>query len=219
MTVESVLSARSLWFMDMRGLNPRGRNLYRLIGPLLSRWYGFTEPTEFDESKGVQFIGGEFSPSEKGTDMTGVNITLFADGIVAQTCTTTNDGDLFLGRGLERLAKDGIITYGPDMVRRKRYATEFVVKPMKPLRPLPNFSALYKLLAEIICPGDAMYADFEVSGLVFDIDPTLPRRQVPFTFQRRLGAEFQENLYYSHGPFSNEQHEQVLDELEKALGG
>ena len=217
MTIETVLSARSIWFMDMRGLNPRGRNLYRLIGPLLNQWYGFTEPKEFDENKGVRYREGEFSPSEKGTDMTGVAVTIYSDGMVAETSTTTTDADLGLGRALERLAKEGIITYRPEMVKRKQYATELVVRPRQPLKSLATFSALYKLLLELVYPQHANNVHFETAGFVFDVDPTFLQRQVAFTFQRRLGVSWEENLYYSHGPFSSEQHALVLDELERAL--
>ena len=219
MTIETVLSAKSLWFMDMRGLNPRGRNLYPLIGPLLKQWYGFTEPTEFDENKGIQYRGGEFSPSGQNTDITGIAVTLYSNGLVAETCTTTADTDLWLGSALEHLAKERIIVYRPEMVKRKQYATELVVRPRQPLKPLETFSALYRLLVELIYPQYADNVHFETAGFVFDVDHTFPHRQVSFTFQRRAGVAWEENLYYSHGPFSNEQHQLVLDKLEKALLG
>jgi hypothetical protein len=216
MKVETVISARSIWLLEMRHLNPRGRNLYRLIGPRLYALYGFKEPSDFDEVKGVQYIGGEFSPSGSNNDLTGITVTVFNDGIVAQTCTSTDDSDSFLSRTLEQLAKDNYIAYSPEMVKRKQYATEFIVRPEVPIAPIQQFNPLYRLLSEIIYPQQPS-AQFEVSSLIFDTDPTLPKRQVPFTFQRRANTPFEETLYYSHGPFSSEQHMLVLNELEKGL--
>ena len=147
--------------------------------------------------------------------MTGIAVTVFNDGVVAESWTNTNDTDLFLTRVLQQLAKDGIIAFNPDWIKHKRYATEFVVRPEAPLKPLPNFSNLYKTLAEIVYPNTS--ARFETAGLVFDVDFSFPGRQVSFTFQRRVKAPFEENLYYSHGPFSNAQHERILDELERLI--
>jgi hypothetical protein len=216
MKVETVLSAKSIWLLEMRHLNPRGRNLYRLIGPRLNFLYGFKEPTELDEVKGVQYTGGEFSPSGSNADLTGVNLTIFNDGIIAQTSTSTDDSDSFLSRTMELLAKDSFIAYDPKMIKRKQYATELVSRPEVPIKPLQHFENLYKLLAETVYPQQPG-AQFETSTLIFDIDLALPKHQVPFTFQRRAGTTFEENLYYSHGPLSFEQHLRVLNELEKAL--
>jgi hypothetical protein len=101
------------------------------------------------------------------------------------------------------------------MVKRKRYASEVLVRPATSLEPLPNFASLYKLLAEVVYPQSPV--QFETAGLVFDVDFALPNKQASFTFQRRFGVPREENLYYSHGPFSSEQHERVLNELEKLL--
>jgi hypothetical protein len=202
--------------MDMKLLNPRGRNLYPLIGTALARTYGFTAPGEYDEQKGVPYLGGEFSPTEAGTDVTGVKLMIFHNGIVAQTSTTTRDTDLFLERMLKMLTHDKIVAFRPEMVKQKWYATELVVRPSVPLRALADFNVLYKGLKEMVYPDNAE-AQFEIAGFVFDVDQALPRKQVPFTFQRRIGFESSENLYYSHGPFSTEQHQRVLKTLEACL--
>ena len=217
MRIETVLSAKALWWMDMLSLNPRGRNLYKIIGPRLTNWYGFSTPTEFDESKGVDYVGGEFSPSGKDGDDTGVLFTVYGDGIIVSTSTTTDDADLFLSRTLERLEQEGVIKYHPAMVKKKRYSTEFVVHPERPIKLLEALGGLYRLLGEIVYPGSDGSGEFSLTSLAFDVDPSFPRRQIPFTFQRRAGVEFHEELYYSQGPFTNEQHERVLNELEKAL--
>lgn len=58
-----------------------------------------------------------------------------------------------------------------------------------------------------------------VSGLLLDADFLVPDRQIPFRFERREGFPASENLFYSHGPLSNDHHQQVLDAIEEALTG
>ncbi|MEX2304505.1 MAG: hypothetical protein WD733_26420 [Bryobacterales bacterium] len=213
MTIQTVVSAKSLWFGDVRQLNPRGINLYRLIVPLAQQWFGFTPPTEFDEEKGVRFSGGEFSPSGHGGDTIGIDITIYNNGIMATSTTNTDDTDLFIDLVLARLAKEGVVTYRPEMFRKKQYASEIVTHFDKQLA-IPAFDRVCQLLSRFAYSSTLHFA---TGGLVFDTDPTMPGRQAPFRFERRVGASLSENLYYSHGPLKTNDHIAVLEAIEEAL--
>jgi hypothetical protein len=213
MKIETVITARSLWYADMRQFNPRGRNLFPLIEPLLKDWFGFTPPQEHDKEKGVKFVGGEFSPSGRKDDSIGIEATLYNNGIVASGRTTTDDTDLFLEHVLVRLAKGGVIEYRPEMIRRRQYASEIIAVTDKELI-FPAFDKVCALLSGAVDGGKQ---EFTVAGLLCDIDQVVPSRQIPFRFERRANTPFSENTYYSHGPLKTQDHIAVLDAIEEAL--
>ena len=213
MKIETIISAKSIWLFDLRTINPRGRNLYRIIIPILQQWYGFVPPTEIEEEKGVRFAGGEFSPSGRGDDMTGVEIVIYNDGVVATCATSTEDSDAFLELVCVRLAKEGIISYSPELVSKKQYVSEVFARSDKPLS-LPQLNPVYNVLSKFIGLNEVQLS---WSSLKLDVDPTVASRQVTFKFERRASKSFDQNLWYSHGPLTTTQHQAVLNAIEVAL--
>ena len=213
MKIETIISAKSIWLFDLRTINPRGRSLFRVIVPALQQWFGFVSPTEFDEEKGVRFAGGEFTPSGRGDDMTGVEIIVYNDGVVATCTTSTEDSDSFLESACSRLAKEGIITYRPEIVGKKQYASEVIARSDKSLQ-LPQLNSVYNIMSDYVGVDNSLLSWWSIK---LDVDPKTSRRQVPFQFERRANTPFEENLWYSHGPLTTVQHKAVLDAIEAAL--
>jgi hypothetical protein len=211
-----VLLAKSIWIINMRAINPKGLNLYRVIVPKLKEWYGFEEPKEFDEQKGVKFTGGEVALSENSRDKIGVALTIYNDGTVVETTTSTDDADLFTDHVATRLAKEGYIQYSPGLVRKRQYSSEIEAYPDSNLLLLSKLEPFCRALTEAIYPSQPG-AFVTPSSLLFDADPTSPGKQIPFKFERRLGVPFSENLYYSHAPLRTQQHIEMLSLLESAL--
>jgi hypothetical protein len=219
--IENIISAKSSWFMDVRKLNPRGRNLYKVIIPQLLQWYGFTAPKEpFDENAGVQFVNGEFSPSEDGRngDLTGVSVTVYFNGLLAQTSTSTEESDRFIGQALARLFKEGIIDFDLSFVKSRRYQSELVVRSERPIK-LPGLQKFCSTLTSMAYP-ESNESMFETSGIIFDTDVEtlgLNRKRPQFTLERKIDVPWSENLYYSQAPLQTQQHINALDELEGML--
>lgn len=213
MTIETILTARSLWYVDMRQLNPRGRNIFPLIAPLLQEWYGFTPPREHSLEKGVTFAGGEFSHSGQRADAIGIEVTFYHDGLVASSRTSTGDTDLFLDDALGKLAQESIVDYRPRTIKRKLYSSE-IVSSFERRLAIPALERVCQLLSQTVYGGNH---GFEAAGLIFDIDQAASGRQIPFRFERRANAPFSENTYYSHGPLKTPDHIAVLRTLEEAL--
>src|SRR5713226_2872094 len=111
-----VLLAKSIWLIHMRRVEHSGRNLARAVSALLKQWYNFEEPKAFDvdDPKGVEFKGGEFTTPDNRK--IGVIVTVYNDGEVVQTATSTDDGDAFMEHTMKLLASEGLIEYSPDMV-------------------------------------------------------------------------------------------------------
>jgi hypothetical protein len=83
MVVEPVLAARSSWFTNLRALNISGRKLHRRLGPLLKQWWGFDQPPERDEPRGVVYTNGEFNPSGATEDVIGTELAVYPDRLLA----------------------------------------------------------------------------------------------------------------------------------------
>src|SRR5580704_17868259 len=98
MQLLSVGLARSIWLFDINELNPTGKSIFPDILAWLGEEYCFqTFPraiAEIDkEKKGYLFKTGEF---QTGADTINVNLSIFGDGIVAETWASTGKGDSFL---------------------------------------------------------------------------------------------------------------------------
>jgi hypothetical protein len=221
MKIDSVISAKSLWFMNLRQLNPRGRNLYKVIIPQLVQWYGFIEPKEpYDENVGVQFLNGEFSPTQDGRsgDLAGVSVTLYFNGVLAQTSTSTDDADRFIDQALSRLVKEGSIAFQPSFVKSRRYQSEVLARAERSLT-FPDFTKFCSILTEMAYP-ELHQSAFGTTGVIFDTDPEplgQNRKRPQFSLERKIDLPWSENLYYSQAPLSTQQHANALDELEVIL--
>jgi len=214
MIIETVIASKALWSFDLRSLNPRGRNLNPALASKLTQWYGFQAPTEFDYEKGVTFTGGEFSPTERGDDFTGIELTIYNTGALATTCTSTDDADRFIELAYARLAKEDLLAFRPEIIKRKQYSSELIARSIGQLQ-IPKLDPVYALISQLIYNGKA---DLSFNTLWLDSDQISTQwKQGPFKFERRAGVSFRDNLWYSHGPFSTQQHQQVLDEIERAL--
>src|SRR5205085_2526183 len=100
--------ARSTWFFDIDTLNPRGRAIFPSVIALLKEYYGFQKvpqsATDFDETKGLAFKQGAL----RGTSGLGINVelTIYGDGISANTFSSTRDTDKFIEDAMTRLTRD-----------------------------------------------------------------------------------------------------------------
>jgi hypothetical protein len=220
--IENVISAKSSWFMDTRKLNPRGRNLYKVIIPQLVQWYGFTEPKEpYDENHlGVQFLNGEFSPTQDGRsgDLAGVSLTVYFNGVLAQTSTSTEDADRFIDQALARLAKEGLIAFHLGFVKNRRYQSEVLARAERHIK-FPDFAKFCSTLTKMAYP-ESKESAFSSTGIIFDTDPEplgIHRKRPQFSLERKIDVPWSENLYYSLAPLSTPEHAQALDELEGIL--
>jgi len=231
MQLLSVLMARSIWLIDIRDLNPRGRELrFTLFAELANKYdfsrypydrdddeddYFVTMPTE--KEPGYKFIDGQFRKSN-GEVIT-INLNIFDDGLVAETRSSTQDCDAFLEEVLQWAAQNHGIVYRPDMVRSKARVSELHVRPSHVLSNLNSQLARFaeRLSSLVSISGGTI--PFEVSGLTLAPDPTLNPRPSPFIFERAVGIPLSDNRFYTRAPLDTDQHLELLEELGIILQG
>ena len=98
MQLISVGVARSIWLFDINDLNPKGKNILPDLLIWLGEKYNFQNfPKSLadldQEKKGYLFKTGEFQTDEHAIQ---VNLSIFGDGVVAESWASTEKSDLFL---------------------------------------------------------------------------------------------------------------------------
>ena len=205
--------ARSIWLVDLNDLNPRGK----AVGIDLIEWlkdtYQFSkvprDVNDLDETKGLYFAGGRF---QVGAEAFMVELRTYSDGFVADTRESTESTDLFLADVFESATKKFGLPYRADMIRNKLYVSELIVRTDKSLGGInPNL----RNFAEKLTKATGDKSPVQVSGLSFwsETNPST----LHFRFERKWGAGFSENRYYSRAPLSTVKHQELLNALEEAL--
>ena len=219
MKLLAVKQARSIWLISQIDLNPRGRNLLSLIPGIVSN-YKFQvfpiKPEDFDLSKGVKFFGGIFQKDSQ-TEIN-VDLTVFVDGFIADTRSSTQDSDAFLDELLTSATTElGLVPY-KEVLRTNSYLSELLVQTDKSLNTLnPKLERFAKRLTSLIEGHDHHPIAFETYAIALWTNPTITLPPGPFRFQRADDIPFSENRYHSIAPLQTEIHIELLTEFESIL--
>lgn len=222
MRLLSIKQARSIWLVNLVDLNPRGLNLITLIQPIVEKYKFLVFPTTpkdlgFDkETKEIKFSGGSFKKDSQHN--IGIELTLFNDGLVADTRSSTRDSDSFLDDLLKWISGEFDLVPYEEVLRSKVYVSELWVQTDKSLNSLnPKLENFAKKITSLIEGYSHDSISYETSGVTFWTDPTVINPPNPFRFERIIDRPFAENRYYSAAPLQTEIHLELLDELESIL--
>jgi hypothetical protein len=215
MDLLSVQRARSIWLFDIDDLNPRGKNLGTNLIDWLKGAYQFTRVpaslTDLDETKGLYYAGGKFTVRGEPID---VELRIYSDGFVGDTRSSTEDTDAFLSHVLLSAAKEFVLPYSPEIVRRRLYVSEMTVRCAKHLATVnPKLADFAGKLTQAV--GAKSPLELASIGFWPDILPN-PSASV-FRFERKWGAEFSDIRYYTRAPLQTAKHLEILQQLEDAL--
>ncbi|MGA7579062.1 MAG: hypothetical protein ACLQUW_13960 [Desulfobaccales bacterium] len=218
MKLLSVNLARSLWFGRTQDFNPRGVNLYPIITPLLIESYKFVKVPSaieaIDDSKGITYGAGEFVNQEGNPVF--VSLTIFPDGLVADTRSSTKDSDDFLEELMIRFSVELKLPHYKDIITRKNYLSQLHVKTEISLPSInPALKEIANYLTENISGMGKVH--FEVGGIHFWPEQSVVPRPASFIFERLLNIPFAEDSYYSGAPLQTDKHLELLKKLEVIL--
>ena len=217
MKLLSINLARSLWFCPIEELNPRGKSLYNIIPYLIDKYKFkvFPSGNEIpDATKGIKFDDGEFLTS--GNELISINLTIYTDGLVADSRFSTDESDAFLTDVLMNLHRDFSFPHFELIIRRIGYVSQLYVNNDKSLELLnPKLKKISEYLSNNVKGfGEIL---FELGGISFWPDQTNIIKPFGFTFERVLNVAFSENRYYSAAPLQTDKHLNLLDMIEIAL--
>jgi hypothetical protein len=231
MELLTILNAKSIWQIETKHLNPRGRNIEKDLIEWLKNRYQFQKyPTLpiADPDKGIEFGGGTFeteSPEGK-KEKYYVDLTIFNDGLIANTRASTKISDQFLLQALTFASIELDLVFKTEMISKILYLSELEVRLNKPLWSLsPNLKHFADKLRKAYpserasdpVPRSAQKTEFEFASIAFWPDPSLSRwRPSPFQIERRLNSE-SGDIYYSRSSHETESHLKLLEEFEEIL--
>ena len=210
MNLLAVGCARSIWLFQIYDWNACGRSLNPIYFALMEKYKFSKYPKlqEIDWQKGIKFEDGIFV--NRADEELGVNLTIYNDGLIADTRSSTIDSDYFLEQLLGFLTSD----YGfPDyqtVLRKKAYASELFVTLERPVDSInPKLGAFAKRLSSLL-PEEGI--EFRPSiNLV--TDPGRASATLAFRLEPAIGFPFSENCYYTLAPVPTDVHLNLLNEL------
>ena len=216
MKLLSINLARSIWLGQILDFNPKGIKLDNVLSLFLLETYRFKNYpplTEiWDLSKGIVFGEGEFKID--GEHPINVNLTLYNDGIIADTRSSTYDSDAFLDDAFNRFAEVFKSPTLQSIVSENLYLSQVYISTDKTIETLnPKLKRISKFLMQNV--GGAI--NYQTGGVSFWADQTSTRKPGPFTFERTVNVPFSDNRYYSAAPLQTDKHLELLDELERIL--
>jgi hypothetical protein len=216
MQLSAVLLARVLLFIESLDLNPQGKTYYPdLVEGIVEkcRFMKFPQKLEdFDESKGVEFVGGRWG------DVTIEAFKIFNNGLQLDTRVSTSESERVLREALAWASSNYGIIYHPKMVARRLYVSNLTFHTDVPIlgtadSPVSRLAHRAQVAMAEMRGDDTRWAP-TILTMNSDIWPRKPLH-APFTIQRRAEAAFGENKYYSEAPLPTDFHISLLEEFEK----
>lgn len=137
--------------------------------------------------------------------------------MVAETWASTEIADSFLQDVLNGAIERFGLTFRPEMVRKRQYVSELVV------RLDPALTGLNERFANFCNLLDSLFSKhhlppFELTGIVCAQDTSATAYKPPgFIVERKHGIPFSENRYWSRSPLPTKDHLLAINEFEKFL--
>lgn len=223
MQLLTVIAARAVWLFPLLDINPRGKAVTSELIDWLKATYYFqkypSSPLDFDpQTKTLTFAEGKFKSGYEASgkeQYVAIDLSIYTDGVVANTRSSTRDSDKFLDETIRSAVKELNLVY-PENIRKKLYYSEIDVRLDRPMHYLNP--KLEKLAAKISSVrGDTDLTAFEFSGVSFLPDPKAQAIVSGFSIERKVNTEWSENRYYSRAPLQTDDHLRLLEEFEGLL--
>jgi len=210
--------ARSIWVFDFNLLNPKGLSIQPIIDKLTEK-YKFAKapknPLDYDDQKVLGFKSGTFINS-KGTTIL-ITFSIYSDGFVAETMSSTDDSTDFLVEVSDWIRKDYGLALPSDI--KKAYVSQIDFEWDTPFVQLnPGLKKFLNSIDACVKPIDGKPRHFDLAGLSFwTEDATKPTAPAIIKFERKLSASFASNHYFSQAPMETQSHIDLLKELGQLL--
>lgn len=217
MKVIAVPLARCMWLIDFDKVNPRGRSLLDALNGIAKRYRFSKFPShllDYGKEGGLSFLSGTFA--KDGIDLR-VGLTVFNNGIQADTLSSTDDAESLLEDVRNLLEKEFNLPIDDEEIIRRSYQSQLDVTPNKDLIIVkPPIQQLADRLTSEAVPIHGKPKQFFLGGFaMFSEDVGKEGAAVPFRFERKWGTDFEKNIYFTQAPVRTSQHLAILDELEK----
>ncbi len=218
MKLQSVSLARSIWLFPVLALNPGGKSLRTILRALIDKCQFLGHPATPEQwtSNELKFENGVFL-TPRG-DEVGVSFSLYKDGLVADTRSSTDDATAFLRHVLEWVHREhGLVHYESlTTPRTQRYISAVYVTCDYPIdTAMPKLQVFTSAVAESTSSRRGSGA-MQFTGFTIGQDPAEAKGDNwEFKFERVVDAPFSENRFYSWAPCQTDTHLELLSKLEE----
>jgi hypothetical protein len=215
MKLSAIAMARATILVEVETLDPKGRAFAPAVFSTFGAKYSFVKiPQKLDEidpQKGIKFEVG------KAGEIVVDSLTIFKDGIVVDTRSSTEDSEKVI---LELLTFAGEAFGATARPTRKLFVSQIIFTSDLKLSALnPILQPLTNKLSERVSEVLGQRVEFEPTGIVLSPDPSLSKiNPAGFTIERRANIPFSENTYFSSAPLRTSDHIELIREVEIALG-
>ena len=215
MRILTTVIARSVWLFPTEDINPKGMDLVPVWAQLKNRYQFHRFPSKPEDyspqSGGIQFAKGAFR-LEDGSQIEILSLTVYSDGVVAETKNSTDATDAFVRDVLATITKNPQFVFKEEMVRKKAYASHLIATSELDLDAVGRKFLEFCALLSTTVGTDS---EFKTVSLRFGTDSTSRVGAMMFSFERQENHGFSENRYYSQAPTSTQDHEKLLDAWER----
>lgn len=217
MQLSAVLLARTLGYIEIVDLSPRGRVFLPEIVPEIVERYNFQKfpktSEELDETKGIEFQEGRFR------DKVIQKFVIWNTLLVVETRSDTSDSKQILEDMLAWGAEKFGLDYKPGMIKRFAYVSDISFHSDAPLLTAnPALVALTERTSEAVSEIWQEPVQYHPMIITIGHDPLTRKYGIAnFTIQRRAEAKFSENKYFSEAPLPTGVHLKLLEQYEKAV--
>ncbi|MGA1998843.1 MAG: hypothetical protein ABSG52_02530 [Terriglobales bacterium] len=216
MRLASVVLARIYALFQIEDLNPAGAVYYPDVVNWLVARFGFqkypTKLEDFDETKGIEFLAGHAGK------VTVEKMVILNSGVYIDTMASTDASETILTETLQA-AKDELgIYFREEMLKRRAYISQLAFYSDAPLFQVhPVFYKIADIVAKEVNTNFGKVLPYQPVGLALSYDATTTQLgPAAFNIQRREGALFTDNKYFSVAPTKTQVHMDLLEMIERA---
>lgn len=213
----AVVLARCIAFVETYDLSPFGRIFYPdLVKELVIRYQFQKFPrdfSEFDESKGIEFLEGKINNEVVW------KLTIYNNGILIDTRSNTDLSQAIIEDALQWAKEKFGLTYERSMISHFAYVSNLTFYSDVNLTML--HPAVKKLAGHITSAVSEIHKEaieYQPTSLVFQHDQL--KRKSPlaaFTITPRAETPLSEHKYFSEAPLPTDLHWELLEEFEASV--
>jgi hypothetical protein len=217
--LKGILQAQAVWF-----LRPSGSYGYlpTVVASLVDEFHFVKAPTgeellNLTPNAATVFRHGTYEIG--GRTVVIDPLQIYPAGVLAGANTSTDDAEAFLGYLVEWAAKNFKIEY--RKYAPPAYNSQLEVKLSRPLSEyFPQLKAFSEAASQLIPEFFKNKPSYEMAGITLSFD-RLKFLPAPSNvrLERRENAPYEDNIYFSEGPFKTDDHLRLLETFERTLAG
>lgn len=213
----AVILARCIAFVETYDLSPVGRVFFPdLVKELVARYQFQNFPkdySEFDESKGIEFLEGKIN-----NDVIW-KLTIYNNGILIDTRSNTDLSQAIIEEALQWAKGKFGLTYNPGMISRFAYVSNLTFYSEVNLAMLhPAVKKLADRITSAVSEIHKETIDYQPTSLILQHDQLKRKSPIAgFTITPRVDTPLSEHKYFSEAPLPTDLHWELLEEFEAAI--